>query len=96
MSQTTLTKSEFIKVNVSPVFKARLVKKARAAGLTLSELGRKLFSAYIEDLVSPPKSTDVSPRFLKLAEEAKEWHREGKGKVFKNPEELSRYLKSLE
>ncbi len=89
----SLDKTDFIKFNVSPRFKAIVAKKAATAGMSLSELGRMLFGAYVHDILT---KTPVSQRFLQMAQEAEKEYRQGKGKVFRTPKELSAYFKSLE
>jgi len=90
MSIATVNKSDFIKFNVSPTFKALAAKKARAHGLTVSELGRTLFGAFILGMAQP--SLDISPDFLALAEKAREDYRLGKTKTFSDIEAALDYL----
>lgn len=89
----TLDKTDFIKFNVSPDFKKIVSAKARSMGLTLSELGRMLFGAYVTEIISP--ETRFSKRFLKLAEEAEDDHRSNKGVLLKSPKDIQTYFKSL-
>lgn len=93
MDTATVSKTDFIKFNVSPTFKALARKKAATHGMSLSELGRMLFGAYTTEVISP--MTQFSKRFLKLAEEARESHRNGKGVLLKTPEDVSRYFDSV-
>jgi hypothetical protein len=53
---------------------------------------------YLKLLIGREVLSDVeemSPKFLKLAEEAKEYHTEGKGKLINNRKELESFLKTL-
>ena len=93
MDVTTYQKTDFIKFNVSPRFKALAAQKARTQGMTLSELGRMLLGAYITGVIKP--SLEIDPEFLKLAEEARQAHREGKGTLIETAEELEDFLKTL-
>lgn len=93
MNTVVVSKTDFIKFNVSPTFKALARKKAAIHGMSLSELGRMLFGAYTTDVISP--ATQFSKQFLKLVEEAREDHRKGKGVLLKTPEDVSRYFESV-
>jgi hypothetical protein len=90
MPVTQITKTDFIKFNVSPEFKVMAEKKAKEHGMTISELGRMLFGAFVTGMAKP--SFDISPEFLKMAEEAKENHGRGLGALVKTREELEAYL----
>lgn len=46
------TKTDFIKFNVSPKLKKLATKKAAQYGMSLSELGRMLFGAYVTGLLN--------------------------------------------
>lgn len=91
MNTTTLSKTDFIKFNVSPAFKALAQKKAREHGMTISELGRMLFGSFVSGFVHH----DISPKFLALAEEARKNHKAGKGILIQSKEELESFLKTL-
>jgi len=93
MNTPQVTKSDFIKFNVSPKFKALAEKKARDHGLTVSELGRMLFGAFVTGMARP--SFDVSPDFLAMAEQAKEDYEKGRGKTFDKVDDAIAYLHSL-
>lgn len=88
-----VTKTDFIKFNVSPEFKMMAEKKAREHGMTVSELGRMLFGAFVTGMAKP--SFDIAPDFLRLAETAKSNYRKGKGTLVKTKEELEAYLATL-
>lgn len=90
MTTMQVTKSDFIKFNVSPKFKAMAEKKAREHGMTISELGRMLFGAFVTGMAKT--SFDISPEFLELVEKAKENHRKGLGTLVKTREGLESYL----
>lgn len=90
MAQTSASKTDFIKFNVSPVFKKRVESKAQKQGYTLSELGRMLFGAYETGLIERPP-VDINT----LAKQAQEDERLGRVKTFTNNKELTAYLKSL-
>lgn len=53
MNTIAVSKTDFIKFNVSPTFKALAQKKAAVHGMNLSELGRMLFGAFVTDLWHP-------------------------------------------
>ncbi len=93
MNTVTLAKTDFIKFNVSPTFKALARKKAATHGMSLSELGRMLFGAFTTETISG--STPFSQRFLKAAEAAREDHQKGKGVLLETPEDVSRYFQSV-
>jgi hypothetical protein len=65
MRTVQTTKTDFIKFNVSPEFKTLAEKKAREHGMTVSELGRMLFGAFVTGIARP--SLDISPEFLAMA-----------------------------
>jgi hypothetical protein len=90
MTQTVLQKTDFIKFNVSPTFKALVAKKAKSTGLTLSELGRMLFGAYVFGLIDRPYR-----EFEKQAGKARENYKKGKGKTFKSAQDAIEHLESL-
>lgn len=90
---TQVTKSNFIKFNVSPQFKALAEKKAREHGMTVSELGRMLFGAFVTGIAKP--SYDISPAFLAMAEKAKRDYQKGLGNTFDNVNDAIAYLRSL-
>ncbi len=92
MSTIRVIKSDFIKFNVSPKFKAMAEKKAKEYGMTVSELGRMLFGAFVTGMAKP--SFDISPEFLKMAEQAKQDYEEGKTISFSSTDELFKYLDS--
>lgn len=91
MNTATVSKTDFIKFNVSPRFKALAQKKAQEHGMTLSELGRMLFGSFVSGIMHH----DISPKFLALAEEARKNYREGKAKTFSDVEDAISYLHSL-
>lgn len=93
MSTTEITKSNFIKFNVSPQFKALAEKKAREHGMTVSELGRMLFGAFVTGMAKP--TLDISPEFLKMAKQAKKDHEKGLGTLITTKEELEAYLSTF-
>lgn len=86
-----MQKTDFIKFNVSPTLKRLAQKKAKAYGMTLSELGRMLLGSF----VTGTAHHEVSPKFLKMAEEAKRDYKAGKTKGFDNVEDAIDYLHSL-
>ncbi len=88
MNTATVSKTDFIKFNVSPTFKALAQKKAAIHGMSLSELGRMLFGAFVIDLTTP----GVPKTLIRLAEQAKANHRQGKCKLFTNAHEMLAYL----
>lgn len=87
---TTVTKSDFIKFNVSPTFKALVTSKAKQRGLTLSELGRLLFGAFANDLLAP-HSVDL----INMADKAQVNFKQGKGKTFANIDDATDFLDQL-
>ncbi len=89
MSQT---KTNFIKFNVSPQFKSLAEQKAKENGMTLSELGRMLFGAFITSMSKP--TVEISPKFLRLAEEARQEYESGETVTLSTSEELIQYLHS--
>ncbi len=91
MSSTTLSKTDFIKFNVSPTFKTLAQKRAKAYGMTLSELGRMLFGAFVSDVMAP----SASKKLLELAQQAKENYRKGRVKSFTTVEEMLKYHDTL-
>lgn len=91
MNTTTVSKTDFIKFNVSPTFKALAQKKAATHGMSLSELGRMLFGAFVSNLVAP----SASPKLLRMAEQAKRSYEQGKTKTFEDVEGAITYLHSL-
>lgn len=93
MNTTVISKTDFIKFNVSPVLKSLAEQKAREHGMTLSELGRMLFGSFVTG-ISHPKS-EVSQKFLAMAEKAKKDHKAGKGTLITSKEELDSYFKSI-
>ncbi|MDP1722612.1 MAG: hypothetical protein Q8L37_05370 [Candidatus Gottesmanbacteria bacterium] len=93
MNTVTLAKTDFIKFNVSPTFKALARKKAATHGMSLSELGRMLFGAFTTETISG--TSQFSKQFLALAEEARADHRKGKGVLLKSPKDISRYFESV-
>ncbi len=92
MNTIRITKSDFIKFNVSPKFKAIAEKKAQEHGMTISELGRMLFGAFVAGMAKP--SFDISPEFLAMAEKAKQDYKDGKTISFSSTDELFKYLDS--
>jgi len=88
-----MTKTDFIKFNVSPEFKIQAEMKAKEYGMTLSELGRMLFGSFVTGTSKP--SLDISPKFLKMAEEAKEDYEKGAGVTFDKVEDAIDYLHKL-
>ncbi|MBI5620543.1 hypothetical protein HY949_02075 [Candidatus Gottesmanbacteria bacterium] len=92
MNTVTLTKTDFIKFNVSSTFKALAKKKAATHGMTLSELGRMLFGAFVTEV---SHVNTVTPTFLAMAEEAKREHNEGKGILIQSNDELEAFLKTI-
>ena len=93
MNTHTVSKTDFIKFNVSPTFKVLAQKKAQEHGMTLSELGRMLLGAFVTGTAKP--TLDISPEFLAMAEKARQDHREGKGKSFDSAQDAIAYLHSL-
>ncbi len=93
MNITQVTKSNFIKFNVSPEFKSLAERKAREHGMTVSELGRMLFGAFVTGIAKP--SYDISPEFAAMAEEAIENYKTGQGKTFDNAKDAISYLHNL-
>ena len=91
MHTPTVAKTDFIKFNVSPTFKAHAAKKAREHGMTLSELGRMLFGAFVTDIMTPT----ASPKLIKMAKEAQRDHEQGKTKSFSNTKDMIKYLDSI-
>lgn len=91
MSSTTLSKTDFIKFNVSSTFKTLAQRKAKAYGMTLSELGRMLFGAFVSDVMAP----SASKKLIELAEEAREDYRKGRVKSFTTVEEMMEYHDTL-
>lgn len=92
MNTVTLAKTDFIKFNVSSTFKALAKKKAATHGMTLSELGRMLFGAFVTEV---SHVNTVTPTFLAMAEEAKRDHKEGKGILIQSNDELEAFLKTI-
>lgn len=90
---TSVSKTDFIKFNVSPTFKELAERKARDYGMTLSELGRMLFGAFVSGIAKP--NYEISENFLKMAEEAKREYKAGKTKSFDNVEDMMAYLDSI-
>lgn len=93
MNTTQITKSDFIKFNVSPQFKALTERKAEEHGMTVSELGRMLFGAFVTGVARP--TLDVSDEFLEMAKQAKRDYEKGLGKTFDNPEDAIAHLHGL-
>lgn len=93
MNVTQLTKTDFIKFNVSPEFKTIAKKKAKENGMTVSELGRMLFGAFVVGMARP--SLNISPEFLALVEQAKQNNKKGLGVLVNSKEELNSYLETL-
>lgn len=91
MNTTTVAKTDFIKFNVSPTFKALAQKKAAIHGMSLSELGRMLFGAFVSNLVAP----QASPKLTRMAQQAKLDYTQGKTKSFDEVEDAITYLHSL-
>ncbi len=91
MDNLTVTKNDFIKFNVSPQFKTIVAAKAKQRGLTLSELGRLLFGAFANDLLSPAHTINL----VGMAETARTNFSQRKGKTFKDPNDAIKYLESL-
>jgi antitoxin component of RelBE/YafQ-DinJ toxin-antitoxin module len=90
---STVTKTDFIKFNVSPQFKSLAEKKAREHGMTISELGRMLFGAFVAGMAKP--KVEISPDFLAMVKEARKDYEAGKGKTFENAEDAIAYLHRL-
>ena len=90
MAQSLQPKTNFIKFNVSTIFKKRVEIKAKKQGYTLSELGRMLFGAYETGLIERAP-VDINA----LAKQAQEDYRMGRTKSFTNNKDLAAYLKSL-
>lgn len=94
MGSASITKTNFIKFNVSSEFKTLAEKKAREHGMTVSELGRMLFGAFVTGIAKP--SLDISPEFLRMAEQARHDYEQGLGgRTFDNAEDAIEYLHSL-
>lgn len=90
MSTTiSIDKTDFIKFNVSPMFKKLISRRAASAGLTLSELGRMLFGWYLHNLTY--NKTDI----FKMAETAEKNYQKGIGNSFKSEKEAVSYLEQL-
>ena len=85
-----INKTDFIKFNVSPAFKSLAQKKAAEHGMTVSELGRVLFGAFVTGASKP--NLEISPEFLEMAEQAEKDHEKGIGTLVKNKKELETYL----
>ena len=92
MNTAIVAKTDFIKFNVSPRFKAIAQKKAATNGMSLSELGRMLFGAFVTEISH--KNT-ISPQFLAMAEKAKKDHKDGKGILIRSKDELESFLKTI-
>jgi hypothetical protein len=69
MNTVTVSKTDFIKFNVSPTLKTLAEQKARENGMTLSELGRMLFGSFITGIIHP--NSEFSKSFLALSDQAK-------------------------
>lgn len=93
MTTASLSKTTFIKFNVSSDFKSLAEKKAKEHGMTLSELGRMLFGSFISGVAKP--TIEISPKFLKLADQAKKDYEAGKTKSFTSADDAIKYLESL-
>ena len=93
MNTIQIAKSDFIKFNVSPQFKALAERKAGEHGMTVSELGRMLFGAFVTGMAKP--TFDISPEFLKMARRAVEDHKRGLGTLVRTRDELETYLAKL-
>ncbi len=93
MDATQIQKTDFIKFNVSPEFKSLAEKKAAEHGMTISELGRMLFGAFVTGMAKP--SITVSPELILMAKQAQENHKKGLGTLVKNKKELEDYLNTL-
>lgn len=92
MNTLQLKKSNFIKFNVSPQFKALAEKKAEENGMTVSELGRMLFGAFVTGMAKP--TFDISPEFTQLADRARQDFEAGKTVSISTPDELKKFLAS--
>lgn len=92
MNSTTIAKTDFIKFNVSPTFKALAQQKAATHGMSLSELGRMLFGAFVTEI---SHKNDISPQFLAMAERAKKDHEDGKGILIRSKDQLESFLKTI-
>lgn len=93
MNVVQTTKTDFIKFNVSPEFKALAEKRAKEHGMTISELGRMLFGAFVTGVARP--TYDVSPDFLALSKNAQNNHRKNLGTLITNEEELESFMASF-
>jgi hypothetical protein len=93
MNTAQIAKSDFIKFNVSPEFKVMAERRAKENGMTLSELGRMLFGAFVTGIAKP--SYDISPEFLAMAEQARQNYQKGLGKTFATAEDAVKHLHSL-
>lgn len=91
MNTIAVSKTDFIKFNVSPTFKVLAQKKAAVHGMSLSELGRMLFGAFVTE-IAPPRAPKA---LIRMAEEAKENYRKGKTKSFTNVDDMLAYLDSI-
>ncbi|KKS52272.1 MAG: hypothetical protein UV19_C0021G0006 [Parcubacteria group bacterium GW2011_GWA2_42_28] len=91
MNTAVVSKTDFIKFNVSPTFKALAQKKAATHGMSLSELGRMLFGMFVTEITTP----QVPKALIRMAEKAREDHRKGKTKSFTNTDEMMAYLDSI-
>lgn len=90
MNTVQVAKTDFIKFNVSPEFKTLAEKKAKEQGMSVSELGRMLFGAFVTGIAKP--TLEISPEFLAMAEQAKKDHKEGLGTLVKTKDELEAFL----
>lgn len=68
-------------------------KKAHENGMTVSELGRMLFGAFVVRIAKP--SLDISPEFIAIAEEASKNYKKGLGTLASTKDELESYLAAL-
>lgn len=91
MNTAAVSKTDFIKFNVSPTFKALAQKKAANHGMSLSELGRMLFGAFVTQTAVP----QASEAFIRMAEEAKRDHENGKGILIRSKKELESFLRTI-
>lgn len=91
MNTAAVSKTDFIKFNVSPTFKALAQKKAASHGMTLSELGRMLFGSFVTNLMAPPASSTL----IALAQSAQRRYKQGKTKSFEDVEDAITHLHAL-
>ncbi len=93
MNTQSLSKTDFIKFNISPILKTQVEKKAQQYGMTVSELGRMLFGGFVTGIIHP--HSEISQSFLDLAKQAKKDYEAGKGVTFDTAGDAIKYLDSV-